>query len=142
MNAKEYLSQAIWLDQMIDSKLEQLATLKSLSMKVTTSFTQEKISGGSFEKSRMENTIVKVIDLEHEINADIDRLVELKKDIQETINKIDDLNYQLLLEMRYLCGKNWEEIALAMGYDRSTVFRIHGKAIKEVKKIKDATKCD
>ncbi len=142
MHAKEYLSQAIWLDQMIDSKLEQLEMLKSLTMKVTSSFTKEKICGGNIEISKMENTIVKVIDLENEVNDDIDRLVELKKDIQDTLNQIDDLNYQLLLEMRYLCGKNWEEIALAMGYDRSTVFRIHGKAIKEVKKIKDATKCD
>ena len=97
MNAKEYLSQAIWLDQMIDSKLEQLETLKSLSMKVTTSFTQEKMSGGNIEKSRMENTIVKVIDLEHEINEDIDRFVDLKRDIQDTINKMENINYQLLL---------------------------------------------
>ena len=65
MNAKEYLSQAIWLDQMIDSKLEQLATLKSLAMKVTSSFTKEKICGGNIEKSKMESTMVKVIDLEH-----------------------------------------------------------------------------
>lgn len=92
MNAKEYLSQAVWLDRMIDSKLEQLEMLKSLAMKVTSSFTKEKISGGNIEKSKMESTMVKVIDLEHEINADIDRLVNLKKDIQDTINKMDDIN--------------------------------------------------
>ena len=136
MNAKEYLSQAIWLDQMIDSKLEQLATLKSLAMKVTSSFTKEKISGGNIEKSKMESTMVKVIDLEHEINADIDRLVNLKKDIQDTINKMDDINQQLLLELRYLSGKGWDEIAASMGYDPRTVYRIHGKALKEFERMK------
>ena len=135
MNAKEYLSQAIWLDQMIDSKLEQLETLKSLSMKVTSSFTKEKISGGNIEKSKMESTMVKVIDLEHEINADIDRLVDLKKDIQDTINKMNDINQQLLLELRYLSGKGWDEIAASMGYDPRTVYRIHGKALKEFERM-------
>jgi DNA-directed RNA polymerase specialized sigma subunit len=136
MNAKEYLSQALWLDQMILSKLEQLETLKSLSMKVTSSFAEEKISGGNVEKSKMESTIVKVIDLEHEINADIDRLVNLKKDIQDTINMMDDINQQLLLELRYLSGKGWDEIAASMGYDPRTVYRIHGKALKEFERMK------
>ena len=136
MNAKEYLSQAIWLDQMIDSKLEQLETLKSLAMKVTSSFTKEKICGGNIEKSKMESTMVKVIDLENEINADIDRLVDLKKDIQDTINMMDDINQQLLLELRYLSGKGWDEIAASMGYDPRTVYRIHGKALKEFERMK------
>ena len=136
MNAKEYLSQALWLDQMIDSKLEQLATLKSLAMKVTSSFSKEKICGGNIEKSKMESTIVKVIDLENEINADIDRLVDFKKDIQDTINKMDDINQQLLLELRYLSGKGWDEIAASMGYDPRTVYRIHGKALKEFERMK------
>jgi DNA-directed RNA polymerase specialized sigma subunit len=136
MNAKEYLSQALWLDQMILSKLEQLATLKSLAMKVTSSFTKEKICGGNIEKSKMESTMVKVIDLENEINADIDRLVDLKKDIQDTINMMDDINQQLLLELRYLSGKGWDEIAASMGYDPRTVYRIHGKALKEFERMK------
>jgi DNA-directed RNA polymerase specialized sigma subunit len=136
MNAKEYLSQAVWLDRMIDSKLEQLEMLKSLAMKVTSSFTKEKISGGNIEKGKMERTMVKVIDLEHEINADIDRLVDLKKDIQDTINKMDDINQQLLLELRYLSGKGWDEIAASMGYDPRTVYRIHGKALKEFERMK------
>lgn len=136
MNAKEYLSQAIWLDQMIDSKLEQLETLKSLSMKVTSSFTQEKISGGNIETSRMENTIVKVIDLENEINKDIDRFVDLKKDIQDNINKMEDINYQLVLEMRYLSGKNWEEIAEQLNYNNRTVFKVHGRALKQIERIR------
>lgn len=136
MNVKEYLSQAIWLDQMIDSKLEQLATLKSLAMKVTSSFTKEKICGGNIEKSKMESTMVKVIDLENEINADIDRLVDLKKDIQDTINMMDDINQQLLLELRYLSRKGWDEIAASMGYDPRTVYRIHGKALKEFERMK------
>jgi len=141
MNAKKYLSQAIWLDQMIDSKIEQLEELKCLAMKVTTHFTQEKIYGGIIEKSPMESTIVKVVDLENEINADIDRLIDIKKDIQDTIKKMDDINQQLLLELRYLSGKSWDEVSDVLGYDKRWVMRLHGKALKKIDEIlKEATK--
>ena len=136
MNAKEYLSQALWLDQMIVSKLEQLETLKSLATKVTSSFAGEKISGGNIEKSKMESTIVKVIDLENEINTDFNRLVDLKKEIQDTINRMEDFNYQLLLEMRYLNKKNWEEIAQQLKYNNRTVFKVHGRALKQFERVR------
>lgn len=135
MNAKEYLSQAVWLDKRIDSKLEQLESLKSLAMKVNTDITQERVSGGPNSKSPMENVMVKVIDLEYEINKDIDNLVDLKKEIMETINKLSDLNYQLLLETRYINGKCWDEVAISMGYDRRWILRLHGRALKEIEKI-------
>ncbi|MDK2919755.1 MAG: hypothetical protein PWQ37_2488 [Candidatus Petromonas sp.] len=138
MKAKEYLSQAIWLDRKINNKLEQKERLESLTQKVTVDITQEKVSCTKMT-SPMENAIVKLIDLSHEINDDIDKLVDLKKEILETINKVNDITCQVLLEMRYICGKSWEDVASAMGYDRSTIFRIHGKALKEVQKIKS---CD
>ena len=83
----------------------------------------------------MESTIVKVIELENEINADIDRLVDLKRDIMEMINKVGNLNYQILLEMRYLGGKSWENIALDLNYNNRSVFKVHGKALKKIEEI-------
>jgi DNA-directed RNA polymerase specialized sigma subunit len=49
---------------------------------------------------------------------------------------MDDINQQLLLELRYLSGKGWDEIAASMGYDPRTVYRIHGKALKEFERMK------
>jgi CRISPR type III-A-associated RAMP protein Csm4 len=74
MGAKEYLSQALWLDQRINSKLELLETLRALAMKVSVNLTEEKVSGGKNTKSHMENTIAKIVDLEKEINRDINLL--------------------------------------------------------------------
>lgn len=135
MTPKAYLSQAIWLDQRIESKLEQLETLKSLTMKITSNLTKDKVKC-STDVSQMENLIVKVMDFESDINADISVLIDLKKEIQECINRIEDFNQQLLLELRYLCNKGWDDIAISMGYDRRTVFRIHGKALKSFEKCK------
>jgi hypothetical protein len=47
-----------------------------------------------------------------------------------------NLLYFYFTTNRYISGKSWDDVASAMGYDRRTIFRIHGKALKEVEKIK------
>ena len=130
MNAKEYLSQAVRLDQKINSKLEQVSKLRNLSMKASGLRLAERISGTK-EHSLMESALVKMIDLEYEINADIDRLVGLKREMATLIERVNDPSQRLLLEMRYLCGNTWEDIAQKMGYDLRWVYRLHGKALQE-----------
>ncbi|MEY8414786.1 DUF1492 domain-containing protein [Tissierella praeacuta] len=137
MNAKEYLSQARWLDQRINSKLEQKEQLEALATRVTVNFTQEKVLGGGATTSPMEDATVKLIDLCHEINDDIDELIRLKAEILETISKVDDPVSQLLLQMRYIESKTWEEVAYALRYNNRTVFKIHGRALKEIEKIQN-----
>ena len=130
MNAKEYLSQAFRLDQKLNSKLEQVSKLRNLSMKASGLRLAERISGTK-EHSLMESALVKMIDLEYEINADIDRLVDLKREMATLIERVNDPSQRLLLEMRYLCGNTWEDIAQKMGYDLRWVYRLHGKALQE-----------
>jgi DNA-directed RNA polymerase specialized sigma subunit len=134
MNAKEYLNQAYKLNHRINSKLEQMEVLKSLSMKVTTCFSNVKVMHSSTEKSQMEKTLVRIIDLGIEINNEIDELIRLKSEIADTIHEIDDVNCGLLLEKRYISGKSWEEIADEMQYSISGIYRIHGEALKKVSK--------
>lgn len=105
MRAKEYLSQALNLDHRINSKLEQLENLKTLAMRVTTNFAQEKVSGGKSLRGPFENTMAKIIDLENEINQEVDRFIELKQEIMDTISQVEDVNCQLVLENRYINGK-------------------------------------
>lgn len=135
MNVKEYLSQAIWLNQRINRKLEQANSLRILASKVTTTFGEERVQSTK-NQSPMEEIIVKLVDLENEVNEDIDQLIKLKAEIVETINEVDDPIYQLVLQIRYIDGKTWEEVAKSIGYDRRTIFRIHGKALKEIEKLK------
>ena len=141
MNAKEYLSQAIWLDRLIQNKLEQKELLETMAQKVTVDFTKEKVSGGNSVASPMEAATVKLVDLNHEINGDIDQLIDLKKEILETINRVEDPSYQLLLEMRYINNKSWDDVARDMGYDKRYTMKLHGRALKEINEIlKEDTK--
>ena len=130
MDVKQYLSQAYYLDRRINSKIEQVANLRELASKATSSIHAERVSGTT-QRSPMENAVLKLIDLEHEINDDIDRLVDLKRQLNALISEIDNHAYKMVLELRYLSGNTWEEVAGIMGYDLRWIYRLHGKALQE-----------
>ena len=131
MTTKEYLSQAYRLDQRINSKIEQVASLNDLAIKATSVLTGMPHEP-SPSASRMANVIAKIIDLQGEINEDIDRLVDLKVEIVNTIRGISNLQYQIVLEKRYLCFFTWEQIAEDMDYDLRYLYKIHNRALKAV----------
>lgn len=80
MTIKEYLSQAYRIDQRINSKLEQVRNLRELAEKATSTLSDIPCSGNG-NKQKMESVIVKIIDLENEIDEEIDKLVDLKHEI-------------------------------------------------------------
>ena len=131
MNAKEYLSQAMYIDQRINSKLEQVTRLRENVTNCTATLS-DMPRPDSPNKQRMEETICKIVDLEREINADIDRLVDLKAEARRAINAVSDPDQQLILELRYLCYKPWNEIMTELGYSEPTIYRLHGEALKKI----------
>ena len=102
MKAKEYLSQAKYLDLRINSKIQQVAALNDLAAKCTSTLSGMPRNPNS-ATSRMEDVVAKIIDLQNEINHDIDELVDLKQEIRTTIKAITDVELQTILEKRYLC---------------------------------------
>lgn len=136
--ARTYLEQAYRIDQRINSKIEQVASLHNLATKANSTLTD---MPGSSNRNihRMEDIIVKIVDLENEINQDIDTLVDLKTEIMQVIKKVDDLELQTLLEQRYLNFRTWEQIAVDMGYNVRHLYRMHDKALKAVQVPKVVT---
>ena len=139
MTAKEYLLQAYLLEERIDSKLEQVEALRSLATKSTAIIRSHPGSGGGND-SFMEDVIIKIVDMEREITAEMERMVDLKKEIAETISRVEDQALRTLLEMRYLCYRDWPEIKKAMGYSNASIHRMHKQALEIVEKnLKDET---
>lgn len=134
MKAKEYLGKAYRLDQRINSKLDQVASLNELATKATSTLS-DMPKNPNKAISTMENTICKIIDLQDEINKDIDRLVDLKTQIVTTIKNIENYEYQTLLEKRYLCFETWEQIAVDMHYSLRWIHILHGKALNDLARL-------
>lgn len=135
LTAKEYLSQAYRIDQRINSKLEQVKSLRELATKATATLSDmPRSQSPSFH--RMEDFIAKALDLESEINADLKTLIDLKREVVTIIKCVERTELQTILEMRYLCFETWEEIAVALHYDLRHIHRLHGRALEEVDLIR------
>ena len=131
MDAKTYLGQAYRIDQRINSKLEQITSLRELATKATSTLSDAP-SGKGRSLHTMENIVAKIVDLESEINSDIDMLVDLKREMVGIIKSVSNTEHQTLLELRYLCFKTWEQIAVDMGFSIQNAYKIHDRALLDI----------
>ena len=131
MNAKDYLLQARYLDERITSKTQQIASLNDLATRCTSTFSdmpRNPNHGGS----KIEDCVLKIIELEESIKKDIVKLVDLRSEIMAVIKAVPNVEYQTLLEKRYLCFITWEQIAVDMNYSMQHIHRMHSSALKEI----------
>ena len=76
---------------------------------------------------------MKIIDLEEQITRDMEKLVDLKKEITHVIHSVSNPEYQDLLAKRYICCESWEKIAVDMNYELRYIHKLHSRALQEVK---------
>ena len=131
---RTYLEQAWRLDDEIKSKIEQLDVLNALAAHTTSALSGMPHAAGH-EGSKLEDTIVKIVGLQEEINADVDRLVDLKREIGRLIAQVENRDQRLILELRYLCRKPWDEITVRMNLSERWTFLLHDRALKKMQEI-------
>jgi DNA-directed RNA polymerase specialized sigma subunit len=129
MTAKLFLSRANRLDLRINTKLEQLVRLRSLACQVTRSIRHDNVKGSGTPKSALEDAVVKIVMAEQDINDEIDRFVDIKREITDMLGLLDNDDQRLLLELRYLCFDSWEQIADKLCISVSYAYQLHRAAL-------------
>ncbi|MGN0244593.1 MAG: DUF1492 domain-containing protein [Lachnospiraceae bacterium] len=129
--AKNYLMRAYRIDTRINSKLEQIQSLNDLATKAT-SVISDMPGNATHNVHKTEDVIVKIVDLQNEIKEAMEGLVDLKKQILDSINKVEDPELRTLLELRYISYMSWENIASEMFYGIDNVFKLHRKALEQI----------
>lgn len=139
MTAEEYLSQAKYIDLLIDSHINEVEQLRRLSDSLPSlDLSKERIKGGPEVQSRMTEIVNKYIDLQAKINLEIDEYVDLKEEIRGVIEAVPDMRHRTLLRHRYLVKKKdgtyctLDEIAEKMNYSADHIRHLHRKALGDV----------
>ena len=133
---KQYLRGLKQLNNIVQSKLDEIETLTSLAQRMT-SVSKNVLVQKSTPQDKLSELISKIVDLKNELKKDVDNLLDLKLDIIQKINDIENNDYKLLLTLRYLNFKTWEEIAVEMGYTYQWVHVLHGRALIHLSKKLD-----
>lgn len=130
MTPKEYMEQVRSLDKKIKTKEQMKASIMADVMRCTANISDMPRGGGT----SVEDKLIKAIDLSREIDEEWDRLINLKAEIKEVVQKLENMDHQSVLYKRYFVGKEWENIASEMFVARPTIFRWHGRALQAIEK--------
>jgi len=119
------------LDKEINWNLERLAEWKAFSTRTTARYSAASVqSGGAVD--RIQLSYEKIEALSEKINADIDKLVDLRAEIERFLASLPDPTVRILLWERYIGGKNNDEIAAILCYCTKQIIRIHARALQEL----------
>lgn len=134
MQAKQYLKQAYRLNELIQCNKQELDDLHLLSNSIPgIDYSKDKVQNSSSGDAGFTNIVMKIIDLEKAINADIEKMLSLKLEIRTVINSVKDNEEKLLLNLRYLNFLSWDDVCSEMNVSMRTAHRIHSTALAHVK---------
>ena len=129
---KEELTEIIIADKKIRAKKETAAALYELATSVPgIDTTTLKVQ----TSSRSENEIInKYLDLERELKKDIAAVLEKKEVVYKKLQVLDGLEKDIM-QLRYIGGLSWDEIADKINLSVRQARRIHDKALDKLKHV-------
>lgn len=136
LDAKEYLNQVKKLDLQIRNKLIEKQQWKDIALGITANMDGERVQS-SGAKDKMASAVEKCVDMEAEIDGLVDRLIDTKREVIQTIERVDSPMSYDLLHKKYIQFLTFEEIAECYGRDYTTITTAHGRALKSVQAILD-----
>lgn len=135
MKAKDYLRQLKMLDRLIENKLAEKEQWKAMATSTTQQLTADRVQT-SGNPQKMADAVCKIIEIEAEIDACIDNLVDTKRDVIKTLERLNPTEYDLLHKV-YVQFLTFEEVADKKGKSYSWVTTVHGRALKNVQRLLD-----
>ena len=121
------------LNFIIKNKQDELERLKCMTVSGS-KYDKEYIQSSS-DPHRVENLLLKIIEFRKDIESDISRLIDLKKEVISLIDRLDNADEIDVLYKRYIYFHSWEQIAVDKNISIRHIYRIHGQALASVSKI-------
>ena len=132
MNVKEFLNQYRDADYEITEMTETLLRLRSRATKCTAAYGAG--GAGQPDKDKLPIIVEKIVETEKKTESRINDLLSIQAEVENAIACVEDGKCKALLMMRYLNGRSFEEISVALGYSyHYVVHDLHTKALRAVK---------
>ena len=129
MTAKEFLRQARGVDRRVDEAVERVDRLRAKLEAGRMSRITGMPRGGGEDWTA---TADRLIELEQRVNARIRELVLVKQAAMDAIDRVDEARLREVLELYYIDGFNWDQVAERMELDVRQVFRLHGRGLQRI----------
>ena len=137
MTAKEFLRRARDVDRRVDEAQERVDRLRAKLEAGRLSRVTGMPRGGGADWTE---TADRLIELERVVNARTREWVRWKLDAIDAIRSVGEPRLAEVLELYYIDGLTWEQVAQRMGLDQRWVYRLHGRALMCVKVPEEVNK--
>lgn len=134
MTAKEFLRRARSVDRRVDEATERVERLRERLEAGRMSRLTGMPRGGSGDWTQ---TADRLIELEQAVNSRTRELVRWKLAAIDAIRAVEEPRLAEVLELYYIDGFTWEQVAERMALDLRWVYRLHGKALTMVRVPED-----
>mgnify|MGYP000169469982 CR=1 FL=1 len=134
MTAKEYLKQTDRLVKQIELMNQELVQLKLMSESIqAVQYGECIVSGTKSKDAPFVRCLIKISDLEEKIKKKNEELIQVKLEVSDVINELEDIDECILLLARYVNRSSWEDIYETLYCSKSTVHRLHSSALRNLK---------
>lgn len=122
---KEYLMQYTHAKRRENALSDHIAELRAMC---------EQLRTEDGHRIALDAAVAELVDTEQKVSAEVTQLCRIEAEIDCTISQMPEPYHTLLLE-RYINGKTWEQIAVALNYSYRQTTRMHGAALIAVKHV-------
>lgn len=130
--ARAYLERYIRQNERIERMLQFQRRLKDLALRTTGDPLSPPGSGPQDDRS---GAVVRLIDLESEIDREVDHLYNIRGEIWRVLERVGPPMAQLVLTERYLNGLSVKQLADREGYTPHRIRELDRRGLEEVDRI-------
>ena len=87
---------------------------------------------GTPGRSKVEQYVLEMVDVHAELEKEISQLMQYAREAEKRIATLRDERYRAVLQLRYLCGYDWQEIADRLHFSLRWTHKLHGEALQEL----------
>ena len=116
--------------QQIDSNLDHIQELHSLSTKVTVTYRDTPTSGG--RRSDKTDIVDNFMELEKKVKADSEKLRNEYIRVRYMIDSLNNFRDRQVLQGKYINGYTWSQISDRIYIEERWVRRIHNRAVRRL----------
>jgi DNA-directed RNA polymerase specialized sigma subunit len=129
VKSKDYFLNVKRLNATVNAKIEKVQLIRKQLESIGCVDYSKDIVSGSHSDSQICDGVAKLIDFENELSKQIEELCSLQSEAIQRIDSMIYADYRLVLTLRYLNSKTWEQIAVDMGFTFQWVQELNKRAL-------------
>ena len=132
MTVMEFLNQVEELKEYIESRKREAECWRSMARSISASNFEPHYNATRTTSAQYEKAIERADEIERDIESKYADMVRVCDEINAKIDKLKNVEEQIVLRYRHVENLKWASIAKTMHYSRSTVSRIYNDAINHL----------